>query len=208
MKNECNIIQDILPLYVENMVSADTGAFVEEHLARCAGCSKEFDNMKKPSRLEQAADNGEYGGAMPLRSIKKRLNKNKSITICITVIVTALTVLLGAYLLGSGFNEQTDVMLLDYSLAADGASITLKTGVAASLGYVRGFKDNGGGVKPHYLVFYGTFGGLNSTYGAKNEFELALDAEDTEIFFNRAGGGYELVLQKDAASGEWRRPNK
>ena len=32
MKNECSIIRDILPLYVENMVSEDTSEFVKEHL--------------------------------------------------------------------------------------------------------------------------------------------------------------------------------
>ena len=32
MKNECNIIKDILPLYAEKMVSEDTVDFIEEHL--------------------------------------------------------------------------------------------------------------------------------------------------------------------------------
>ena len=36
MKNNCNIIRDILPLYIENMISDDTRAFVDEHIAECA----------------------------------------------------------------------------------------------------------------------------------------------------------------------------
>ena len=35
MKNECSIVQDILPLYVEEMVSDDTVSFVREHLKDC-----------------------------------------------------------------------------------------------------------------------------------------------------------------------------
>ncbi|MBQ3501344.1 MAG: zf-HC2 domain-containing protein, partial [Oscillospiraceae bacterium] len=35
MRNECNIIRDILPLYAEKIVSEDTAAFVEEHLEHC-----------------------------------------------------------------------------------------------------------------------------------------------------------------------------
>lgn len=73
-------------------------------------------------------------------------------------------------------------------------------------GITRGFKDNGGGVKPHYLTFYSTFGGLNCQLGAKSEHTLTLDKDDTEIYFNRADGGYELVLQKDKETGEWIRP--
>ena len=40
MKNECSIIRDILPLYVENMVSEDTSEFVKEHLenSKCSFC--------------------------------------------------------------------------------------------------------------------------------------------------------------------------
>ena len=38
MKNECSIIRDILPLYVENMVSEDTSEFVKEHLESCPAC--------------------------------------------------------------------------------------------------------------------------------------------------------------------------
>lgn len=74
------------------------------------------------------------------------------------------------------------------------------------MGYIRGFADKGGGVKPHYLTFYATFGGFNSSFGAENQFTLELDENDTEIYFNRADGGYELVLQKDAETGEWVRP--
>lgn len=30
MKNECNIVRDILPLYLEDMVSEDTANFIKE----------------------------------------------------------------------------------------------------------------------------------------------------------------------------------
>ena len=38
-----------------------------------------------------------------------------------------------------------------------------------------------------------------------NSFE---DEDDTDIYFNRTGGVYELVLQKNEITGEWERPNK
>lgn len=117
-----------------------------------------------------------------------------------------LGVLVLSYFLGSGFQTRSDVMLLDYSVAEDGAGIRLEVQVASSMGYVRGFRDEGGGVKPHYLTFYQTFGGFNSTLGAENAFLLALEPEDTEVYFNRPNGGYELVLQKEEQSGRWVRP--
>lgn len=34
----CNVIQDILPLYLDNAVSEDTAKMVEEHLHTCKKC--------------------------------------------------------------------------------------------------------------------------------------------------------------------------
>lgn len=124
----------------------------------------------------------------------------------ISILIVA--VLIMAYLIGTGFRKRTDVVLFDYSVAEDGTAISLGVQVPTSMGYIRGFKDNGGGVKPHYLTFYSTFGGLNSSFGTVNTFVLELEPDDAEIYFNRANGGYELVLQKDADTGEWIRPTE
>ena len=35
MKITCNIIEDLLPLYVDDMVSEDSRKLVEEHLKEC-----------------------------------------------------------------------------------------------------------------------------------------------------------------------------
>ena len=117
-----------------------------------------------------------------------------------------ISVLIVSFLVGTGFQKRTDVVLFDYAIAEDGTAISLGVRVSSSMGYIRGFKDKGGGVKPHYLTFYSTFGGLNSSFGTVNTFVLELDADNTEIYFNRPNGGYELVLQKNADTGEWTRP--
>ena len=120
--------------------------------------------------------------------------------------LAVIAALMISMLVCTGFRKRTDVVLFDYSVSEDGGTINLEIQVASSMGYIRGFKDKGGGVKPHYLTFYSTFGGLNSSFGAINEIELELSQDDTEIYFNRPGGGYELVLQKDIAANEWMRP--
>lgn len=124
------------------------------------------------------------------------------------LVVVAAVLLLAAlgWLVGTGFIEQHQAVLTDFALSEDGSRITMEISVMSSMGYVRGYRDMGGGVKPHYLVFYSTFGGLNSRLGAKNTFVLELGKDDREIWFNRAGGGYELVLIRDEATGTWQRP--
>ena len=128
----------------------------------------------------------------------------KKIILAIGIII----VLIASFLIGTGFMKRTDVVLVDYAVAEDGSTINLGVQVASSMGYIRGFKDNGGGVKPHYLTFYSAFGGLNSSFGSLNSFVLELGKDDTEIYFNRPDGGYELVLVKNVNTGEWIRPVK
>ena len=41
-----------------------------------------------------------------------------------------------------------------------------------------------------------------------NSIVLELGKDDTEIYFNRPDGGYELVLVKNVDTGEWVRPVK
>ena len=127
----------------------------------------------------------------------------KKIIIIALIVVVAI---FASYLIGTGYIINGGVYLGEYSVSEDGTEITFNAGVASSMGFIRGYKDEGGGVKPHYLKFHNTFGGLNSSWGAKNEFALPLDADDTEIYFYRGNGGYELVLQKNAETGVWERP--
>lgn len=122
------------------------------------------------------------------------------------VIVLVVLCIFILWVIVSGFSIQTSAYVTDdFVVSEDGSKITFKVDVGASMGYVRGYKDEGGGVKPHYLKFYSAWGGFNSSIGAKNEFVLELAPEDTEIYVYRGDGGYELALKKDVTSGEWER---
>ena len=117
--------------------------------------------------------------------------------------VLGIVVLLAA---AAGFLPQTSVYITDdFAVSEDGSQLTFRVGVASSMGYVRDFRDEGGGVKPHYLNFYSAWGGLNSSVGVKNSFPLELSPEDAAIDVCLGDEGCVLALQKDASSGEWRR---
>lgn len=93
MRNDCNIVRDLLPLYIENMVSEDTVSFIKEHLANCPGCSKALGDMNTPIIPVEKMN------VAPLKNIKKKLYKNKVQTIVFTVIVVlALVMSIFSYL--------------------------------------------------------------------------------------------------------------
>lgn len=88
---KCTIIQDVLPLYVDEVVSQDTKEMVDEHLQYCEKCQKEYDAMKQ--ELYIPAENK----AFQFKEISKKWRKKKVIISITSVFITAM-ILLGAYL--------------------------------------------------------------------------------------------------------------
>ena len=132
----------------------------------------------------------------------------KNLLVIIGISIGVILTLLLIFFIGTGFTKNPKVEIINYSLNDDGSELKFTIGIPDSIGYTRGYKNNGGGVKSHYLDFYNTFGTIFISLGAKFDYVLELDEDDTEIYFNRTGGGYELVLQKNEITGEWERPNK
>lgn len=90
MRNQCNLIKDILPLYVEDMVSADTREFVREHLAHCAGCRGEFERMGKAVKF--IPDTAPDTDIVPLKRVKMDLFIRRIQTICFTAVLACAIV--------------------------------------------------------------------------------------------------------------------
>lgn len=114
-----------------------------------------------------------------------------------------MLIIVCAWMICTGYSYETSAYISEFSVSEDGGEIEFSVGVGSSMGYVRGFKDIGGGGKPHYLKFYSAWGGFNSSIGAESEYTLKLDPGDTEIYVYHGEGGYTLTLQKNTESGEW-----
>ena len=91
MNLHCDVIKDLLPLYVEGMVSAQTRTLVQEHLAICESCNKEWEEMREPAALPPDVN------ILPLQQIKAALRRKKMLTILLSVILTliALSIVAG-----------------------------------------------------------------------------------------------------------------
>ena len=77
MKTECNVIKDLLPLYVEDMVSAETARVINEHLKGCDECQKELAKLKEGAELSvlEAKPLQPSDDAKPFKKIMKRMNR-------------------------------------------------------------------------------------------------------------------------------------
>ena len=101
MDKTCSIVQDLLPLYEEDMLREETKEFVDGHLAQCAACRAELDALKadvKPAPVS----------AQPLRDLKRQLRRKK-----LTAVLLAVT--LALTLATAGFAYVTAPQYLPYS---------------------------------------------------------------------------------------------
>ena len=53
MKYECDVIRDLIPLYIDDVASTASRRMVEEHLAECADCRALLGRMKS-EKIETA----------------------------------------------------------------------------------------------------------------------------------------------------------
>lgn len=48
---ECNVVKDLIPLYIDGCCSEESARLVREHIANCDACKKLLEEMKVPSDL-------------------------------------------------------------------------------------------------------------------------------------------------------------
>ena len=100
MDKTCSIVQDLLPLYEEDMLREETKEFVDGHLVQCAACRAELDALKADVKPQPVS-------AQPLRELKKRLRRKK-----LTAVLLAVT--LALTLATTGFAYLTAPQYLPY----------------------------------------------------------------------------------------------
>ena len=86
MNKDCSIVQDLLPLYAEDMLREGTKEYVDGHLAQCEACRAELAALK--ADVTPAPVN-----AQPLRSLKKQLRRKKftAVLLAVTLALTLAT---------------------------------------------------------------------------------------------------------------------
>ena len=100
MKIDCDVIRDLLPLYVENMVSAKSRELIEKHLAECEECQKILSQMRE-KEPEIICD------TEPIKRFRNRFRKH---TITVAMISAFITVAILIIVQGIFFLQPGDEM--------------------------------------------------------------------------------------------------
>ncbi len=92
MKLPCELVQDMIPLYIDEGCSEKSKELLAEHLKECKDCGTVYQNMKGDLPMEQMEnkkDNQEHLAEIkPMKKVKKR-------HIIITAVACAVMILIG-----------------------------------------------------------------------------------------------------------------
>ena len=90
--DECDIIKDLSPIYIENMETSSTKTFIENHLSNCADCRKYYTNMKSDVLTE--LDKEKENDSIEFDYLKKVKNHIRilKIILCIFISIFILTI--------------------------------------------------------------------------------------------------------------------
>lgn len=106
MRNDCEIVKDLLPNYVENLLSSETRKYVDEHLDSCGKCRYIFKLMKDEKINGKTKEDQE--NQIEFDYLKKY--KKRTIILKMIALIFVFIILFGGMLLIIKYNKINNVI--------------------------------------------------------------------------------------------------
>lgn len=92
MKYPCNVIQDLLPLYLDGVCSEESKTIVEQHLSECPACKDYYAAMREDSEIIITPPNAdrEIQKAASFQSVKKKLFRKQILIVAASLVLLAV----------------------------------------------------------------------------------------------------------------------
>ncbi|MBR5136809.1 MAG: zf-HC2 domain-containing protein [Clostridia bacterium] len=58
---DCNIVKDLIPLYIDGCCSSESAKTVEDHISKCQECRELLEIMKTPANIEEETIPNKFG---------------------------------------------------------------------------------------------------------------------------------------------------
>lgn len=116
----CEVVQDLMPNYIDELTSEVTTNAVKEHMETCRECRAVYSRMTGEVPMEKIEGSKDAAEIDFLKKTNKRQKINMGRTILVTVLVLAAIWAAQHFLIGKTCQNE----MLDYNLTVDGNEIT------------------------------------------------------------------------------------
>lgn len=144
MKNDltCEVVQDLLPSYVDGLTSDVSNQAVEQHMKTCESCRKLYSEMREPMNGEDVSEinDGQKADSKKLSEIDylKKIRKKNRMRILAAVLIVVIAVGVGlwskVYVVGQEVEQaefvQANVAVEDHKVSVQGLLLDTTKGVS------------------------------------------------------------------------------
>ncbi|MFR3730173.1 DUF4825 domain-containing protein [Lacrimispora sp.] len=169
-KIPCEVIEDLLPLYAEELTQAVTGEVIKEHIDQCETCKRKYENMmnqlgREHLEAETAREEINY-----LKKIKRSNQKKIVLAAFLTILIAAAGISLKLYVIGYPLeNYETET-------AVTGGQLEVKGEISDMDHVYSSYK-----IKDGEIVVYGS---LPSFFNRRRQFAITYDLSKGDIAVN------------------------
>ena len=135
MKISCDVIKDLLALYVDKVLSKDSTALVDEHLLECADCRAELKEMAQDAKVAMLPEQ-DITAKQALGVLSKGIKKVMRWRVILSALLTAAVISLGFW----GYNYY----FVDYNKVVNPQVIDTQFRVLKNGRLIFGVKRNDG----------------------------------------------------------------
>ena len=121
MKYECDIVKDLMPLYIDDLLSENSKKFIEDHINTCESCKKYYEKLSKEVKIPVSKE-ARFSDLRPIEYLKSNLSKKIIKKVLATVLVVGLCV--GAFLFATLYKLPVDPQMMEFY--ENGNSLTMK----------------------------------------------------------------------------------
>ena len=92
MKYPCEIISDLLPLYIDDLCNEKSKEVVCNHLSSCEKCKQNYEKMKGVDNIMKNNNSEDFKVADSLKSIRRKIFRNKIFVSVLTIVVIGFAI--------------------------------------------------------------------------------------------------------------------
>lgn len=181
----CEVIQDLLPSYIDGLASESTEKLIEEHIKDCTECRAMLENMRSDGEAVQKPDDKDRKEIDFLKKSRKKNKRAVALGIILALLVAAAAAGAKQFLIGSEYYGD-----LGCDISVDGNNMTVGVTAADSIHVIRGvdFKMENGvavgtvrAVKPGIYHSSGTSGDGVVTCDWSGDFSFNEEIKEVRI---------------------------
>lgn len=130
MKNNltCELVEDLMPSYIDSLTSEVTNKAVREHLSQCEKCKAKLDTMSEPcseDKIQQEKKEIDFLKKARKRNIKVIITSFISVVLIISIVVCTLPYMI---------RYTADDSMINYNVTVDGDKINIKAAAVRQSG--------------------------------------------------------------------------